>query len=130
MPGGLSVKLAGVLAAFAFAGAFRVEASRSDPAEPAAPIRSARTQAALASDVAPALAAGLPRLSRVPGLPSLRKAPARPRHRAKPPVSIKAAAPVVPAAPTPVATAPPVVHTAPPAPPKKSYVGKSFDTSG
>ncbi len=127
MPGGLSVKLAGVLAAFAFAGAFRVEASRSDPAQPQAPIQGPRTQAALASDVAQPLGAGLPRLSRVAALPALGKAPARRHHPAK------THAAVVHAVATPVATAPPAVHTAaPPAAPrtKRSYVGKSFDTSG
>jgi hypothetical protein len=130
VPGGLSVKLAGVLAAFAFAGAFRIEASRGDPAEPP-PVSNARTQAALASDVAPAVAGKLPQLSRVASLPALRKQPVK-HHRHHRHVTY--VAPAIRPAATPVPT-PSVKLPAPPpkqpvTPQKKSYVGTSFDSNG
>jgi hypothetical protein len=128
--GGLSFKVAAVLAAFAFAAAFRVEASRSDPNEPPAPVAGARTQAALASDVAPASGAKLPHLSRVAALPALRKAPVR-HHVTKHRATTQPKAPVTTVAtPTPQTTTASPPPSQPAAPKRKSYVGKSFDLDG
>jgi hypothetical protein len=130
VPGGLSVKLASVLAAFAFAGAFRIEASRGDTAEPP-PVSSAHTQAALASDVAPALGKKLPRLSQVAGLPALRKPPVRHHRHHR---YVTPALPVVRPSATPVPTPSVKLPTPPPKQPvqpqKKTYVGTSFDSNG
>jgi hypothetical protein len=128
MPGGLSFKLVAVLAALAFVIAFRVQAG-SNGAPAAATTLSSSGAAALASDTAEQPAArgiAAPALARVAGLPALHRAPARPRTAKKAPASSVTA--VATAAPTAVSHAP--VAAAKPAPKKKSYVGKSFDTKG
>jgi hypothetical protein len=131
VPGGLSVKLAGVLAAFAFAGAFRIEASRGDIAEPP-PVSNAHTQAALASDVAPAVAQKLPQLSHVASLPALRKRPVKHHrhHRHAVTQSAPVAQPSATPIPTPTVKLPSPPPKQPVTPQKKSYVGTSFDSTG
>jgi hypothetical protein len=134
VPGGLSVKLAGVLAAFAFAGAFRIEASRGDTAEPP-PVSNAHTQAALASDVAPAVTTKLPRMSQVAALPALRKRPVRHhhhhrRHTVTATAPVQASATPIPTPSVKLPTPPPKQPVQPQAQKKKSYVGTSFDSNG
>lgn len=133
MPGGLSVKLVAVLAAFAFVGAFRIHASADDRPEPAVTTLTGSGASALASDTTSAAAPisraiSAPALSGVAALPALHRAPARPRKPAR-------KAPVRPSAtvaPTPVPTVVPTVTQAPTRAPSrpKSYVGKSFDSKG
>jgi hypothetical protein len=128
VPGRLSIKLVAVLAAFAFVIAFRIHAGSDDTPARAATTLSSSGAAALASDTSQQPAPrgiAAPALALVAALPGLHKAPAKPR--AKAPVKT-AVTPVVTAAPTAVPRAP--VVAAKPAPKKKSYVGKSFDTQG
>ena len=130
MPGRLSFKLVAVLAAFAFVIGFRIQAGSDDSPARAATTLSPSGASALASDtsVQPApRGIAAPALAAVAGLPALHRAPARPKPKKQAPAS--SVAPVVTAVPT--ATAPPApVVTSKPAPKKKSYVGKSFDTKG
>jgi hypothetical protein len=128
VPGGLSVKLVAVLAAFAFVIAFRIQAGGEDTPRAAATLSSSGA-AALASDTSSQPAArgiAAPALASVAALPGLHRAPARPRPAKTTPKA--AAVAVATAAPTAVPSAP--VAAAKPAPKKKSYVGKSFDTKG
>jgi hypothetical protein len=132
VPGGLSVKLVVVVAAFAFVGAFRIHAGADDAIAPAATTLTGSGASALASDTSESApisrAISAPALSRVAALPALHRAPARPRKAAK-------HAPVAPAAtvaPTPVPTVAPTVPPTPTRAPSrpKSYVGESFDSKG
>jgi hypothetical protein len=128
--GGLSFKLVAVLAAFAFVIGFRLQAGSDDSPARAATTLSPSGASALASDtsVQPApRGIAAPALAAVAGLPALHRAPARPKPSKQAPVT--AAAPVATAVPTTTAPRAPVV-TSKPAPKKKSYVGKSFDTKG
>jgi hypothetical protein len=127
MPGGLSFKLVAVLAALAFVIAFRVQAGSHDSPVQAATTLSSSGATALASDTSEQPAPrgiAAPALAGVAALPALHRAPARPRPAKK----ASPATPVATASPTAVPSAP--VVTAKPAPKKKSYVGKSFDTKG
>ena len=128
MPGGLSFKLVAVLAALAFVIAFRVQAGRSDsPVRAATTTLSSSGATALASDTSEQPAPrgiAAPALAAVAALPALHRVPARPRPAKK----ASPATPVATATPTAVPSAPVVAAT--PAPTKKSYVGKSFDTKG
>ncbi|WP_028058885.1 hypothetical protein [Candidatus Solirubrobacter pratensis] len=129
MPGGLSLKITAVVAAFAFVGAFRIHAGSGGETAGAATTLSPAGAGALAADTSTAPAPrgiAVPALSRVAALPALHRAPARPHRRAKAPVRHVATAT---ATPTPAAT---VVRTVPTAPPRRpqSYVGKSFDSEG
>ena len=131
MPGGLSVKLVAVLAAFAFVIAFRVQAGSDDTPARASTTLSASGASALASDTSVQLAPrgiAAPGLLRVAALPALHRAPAKPRRAAKkaPASSVSVVATAVPTS----VPSTPVVTTKPAAPKKKSYVGKSFDTQG
>ena len=129
MPGGLSVKVAAVLAALAFAGGFRVQASRGQSSEPPAAPSSVRAHAVRASGVATPARVALPRLSRVAALPALRKSPARRHRKAR---ARTAATPGPTATPTATPVATPQHVAAPPTtkPNGNPYVGKSFDTNG
>jgi hypothetical protein len=124
----VSFKLVAVLAAFAFVIGFRIQAG-SDGTPAAATTLSPSGARALASDTtvqeAPRGIAA-PALARVAALPALHRAPARPRPAVK--ASSSPVTPVATATPTAVPQAP--VVAAQPAPKKKSYVGKSFDTKG
>ena len=129
MPGGLSVKLVAVLAAFAFVIAFRVQAGSDDTPARASTTLSASGASALASDTSVQQAPrgiAAPALLRVAALPALHRAPAKPRRAAK---SAPVVTQVATATPTSVPSTP-VVTTKPASPKKKSYVGKSFDTQG
>jgi hypothetical protein len=130
VPGRLSFKLVAVLAAFAFVIGFRIQAGSDDSPARAATTLSPSGASALASDtsVQPApRGIAAPALASVAGLPTLHRAPARPKPARKAPSSsVAPVATAVPTSPTPSA---PVV-TSKPAPTKKSYVGKSFDTKG
>ncbi len=160
MSGLTTGKVVCVLAATAFVGAFRVQASGDNSGEAAGATLSAARASALKTDtvrtpVTPAAAA----LGAVAALPALQRehaaAPvkhtahkakrharkhkahaAKHAHHAK---QHKAAAPkqqvvVAPPAPAPTATVVPVAprrtYTPPAAPQHKSYVGKSFDSKG
>ena len=130
MPGGLSIKLVAVLAAFAFVVAFRVQAGSDDTPAPASTL-SASGASALASDTSVQQAPrgiAAPGLLRVAALPALHRAPAKPRRAAKkaPASSVSVVATAVPTS----VPSTPVVTTKPASPKKKSYVGKSFDTQG
>jgi hypothetical protein len=131
MPGGLSLKLVAVLAAFAFVIGFRVQAGHDDSPARAATTLSPSGATALASDTtvqeAPRGIAA-PAFARVPALPALHRAPARPKPAKKAP-PVTSAAPVATAVPTAVPSTP-VVTTKPATPKKKSYVGTTFDTKG
>lgn len=131
MPGGLSIKLVAVLAALAFAIAFRVQAGSDDSPARTATLSPSRASA-LASDTtvqeAPRGIAA-PALARVAALPALHRAPARPKRAVSTPAPVATVAPVATATAT-VVPSTPVVTTKPAAPKKKSYVGKSFDTKG
>jgi hypothetical protein len=131
VPGGLSLKITAVVAAFAFVGAFRIHAGSGGETAGAATTLSPAGAGALAADTSTAAAPrgiAVPALSRVAALPALHRAPARPHRRAKAPVRHVATATPT-ATPTPAAT---VVRSVPPAPPRRpqSYVGKSFDSKG
>jgi hypothetical protein len=131
VPGRLSIKLVAVLAAFAFVIAFRIQAGSDDSPARAATTLSSSGAAALASDTSQQPAPrgiAAPALARVAALPALHRAPAKPRKQA--PVTTAPVTPVATAtaAPTTVPRAPVVASQ--PAPKKKSYVGKSFDTQG
>ena len=131
MPGGLSFKLVAVLAAFAFVIAFRIQAGSDDSPARAATTLSSSGAAALASDTSAQPAPrgiAAPALARVAGLPALHRAPARPKAAKKAPSSSSLVTATATPAPTAVPRAP--VVAAQPAPKKKSYVGKSFDTKG
>ncbi len=132
MPGGLSFKLVAVLAALAFVIGFRIQAGSDDSPARAATTLSPSGASALASDttVQPApRGIAAPALAAVAGLPALHRAPARPKPAKKAQAPTSSAAPVATAVPTTTAPRAPVV-TSKPAPKKKSYVGKSFDTKG
>jgi hypothetical protein len=126
--GGMSGKLLCVLAAAAFVGAFRVQLSTDDAATPASAAVPAGQGRPSAADLARTTALAPPRLSRVPALPALRRAPVR-RHARRAPVRAIAVA---------AATSTPAPHTfttaarptTPPPSKPRSYVGRSFDTSG
>jgi hypothetical protein len=131
VPGGLSIKLAGVLVAFAFVGAFKLHTLSSDDPEPAATTLSPSGATALASDTAVVRApAGIASaaLVRVVKLPSLHRAP-KPPHRASRSVAVTHT--VAPRA-TVVPSTPAVTPRAPvqASKPRSSYVGKSFDSKG
>jgi hypothetical protein len=132
VPGGLSVKLAGVLVAFAFVGAFKLHTMSDDPADPVGSTLSPAGATALASDTAVVTApAGIasPALARVARLPALHRAP-KPARRAS--HSTAAVTHAVAPAPTVAPSAPVVTPRAPvqASTPKSSYVGKSFDSKG
>jgi hypothetical protein len=131
VPGGLSFKLVAVLAAFAFVIGFRIQAGSDDSPARASTTLSPSGASALASDTTVQQAPrgiAAPALAAVAGLPALHRAPARPKPAKKAPSS-SSVAPVATAVPTTTAPPAPVV-TSKPAPKKKSYVGKSFDTKG
>jgi hypothetical protein len=133
VPGGLSVKLAGVLVAFAFVGAFKLHTLGGDDSQASGATLSPSGASALASDAAVVKApSGIaaPGLVRVAKLPALRRAPKPPavHHAASHVAAAPVTHPVAPVVtPAPVVTAPKVtVRSAP----KSSYVGKSFDSKG
>jgi hypothetical protein len=130
VPGRLSLKLVAVLAAFAFVIAFRIQAGTDDSPAPASTTLSASGASALASDTSVQQAPrgiAAPALLRVAALPGLHRAPAKPRRATK--AAASSVTSVATAVPTSVPSTP-VVAAKPPAPKKKSYVGKSFDTQG
>ena len=127
----MSFKLVAVLAAFAFVIAFRIQAGSDDAPARASTTLSSSGAAALASDTSTQPAAhgiAAPALASVAALPGLHRAPAQPRAAKKTPPTSSSVTSVATAAPTTVPRAP--VVAANPAPKKKSYVGKSFDTKG
>src|SRR6201991_4745421 len=110
MPGGLSVKLVAVLAAFAFVIGFRIQAGSDDSPARTATTLSPSGASALASDttvqpVPRGIAA--PALAAVAGLPALHRAPARPKPTKQAPAP--SATPVATAVPTTTAAPAPVV---------------------
>jgi hypothetical protein len=134
VPGGLSIKLAGVLVAFAFVGAFKLHALGGDDSEAAGATLSPSGASALASDTAVVKApAGIasPALVRVVKLPALQRAPKPPHHAVHTQAStavthtVAPASTVVPSAPAATSHAPTPSSTS-----KGSYVGKSFDSKG
>jgi hypothetical protein len=132
--GGLSIKLAAVLVAFAFVGAFKLHTLGGDDPEAAGVTLSPSGASALASDTAVVKApSGIssPALVRVVKLPALQRAPKPPRHAVPSHASSAVTHTVVPSA----TVAPSTPNVTPHAPaqqstPKSSYVGKSFDSKG
>src|ERR1700754_4798096 len=116
MPGGLSVKLVAVLAAFAFVIGFRIQAGSDDSPARAATTLSPSGASALASDTTVQQAPrgiAAPALASVAGLPALHRAPARPKPKKQAPVSSVAPVPVATAVPTATAPRAPVVTSKP-----------------